>query len=77
MIDSIKSGMIDLSSGIWKNVSNSAKELIRKMIQVDPNMRPTPSEVLADKWFAKCQKKSIILQEVVERLNLRKIIRDN
>uniref|UniRef100_A0A1B6CU71 Ribosomal protein S6 kinase n=1 Tax=Clastoptera arizonana TaxID=38151 RepID=A0A1B6CU71_9HEMI len=42
---------LDLDSGNWSTVSSNAKELIRKMLHVDPHRRPTTSQVLQHPWI--------------------------
>jgi len=35
----------------WKAVSSNAKDFIRKCLQVDPNARPSATELLASSWM--------------------------
>jgi len=36
---------------IWREVSDEAKDLIRKLLCVDPKARPTATEVLSHPWI--------------------------
>lgn len=41
----------DLVSGNWGHVSSAAKDLVQKMLDLDPNKRLTASQVLAHPWI--------------------------
>ncbi|KAK7870291.1 hypothetical protein R5R35_001013 [Gryllus longicercus] len=47
----IGEGRIDLESGNWLSVSTEAKDLVQKMLHIDPNRRPTASQVLQHDWI--------------------------
>lgn len=51
IFDSILQGHIDFSSDPWPSISNSAKDLVKKMLQQDPKERLTASEVLSKLQF--------------------------
>lgn len=51
IFDAILEGEIDFASEPWPSISNSAKDLIRKMLTHDPKKRITPSEVLEHPWI--------------------------
>lgn len=53
LITQIKNAKYSFSSRVWKNVSNSAKNLIDKMLQKDPQKRVSIEEILAHGWL-KC-----------------------
>jgi len=36
---------------VWDNVSNPAKDLVRKLLVVDPNSRITGKEIMAHPWI--------------------------
>lgn len=42
---------LDLDSGNWMTVSSDAKDLVRKMLHVDPHRRPTASQILQHPWL--------------------------
>eukprot|EP00897_Mesotaenium_endlicherianum_P005845 jgi/Mesen1/5289/ME000263S04395 len=44
-------GRIDFYSRTWLSVSNGAKNLVRKLLVVDPELRCSASEILSDPWL--------------------------
>jgi len=46
IFDAILEGHIDFESQPWPNISNSAKDLVRKMLIPDPKKRITSAQVL-------------------------------
>ncbi|CAI5467070.1 unnamed protein product [Closterium sp. Yama58-4] len=46
-----QSGCLDLGDPVWRRVSWAAKDLVRKMLQVDPNQRLSSFEVLEHPWL--------------------------
>jgi calcium/calmodulin-dependent serine protein kinase len=49
--DSIVRGQLRLEGGEWSLVSGGAKELVRGMLQTDPNHRYTIHQVLSHPWI--------------------------
>lgn len=49
--EQIKKAKFRFNHASWKTVSQRATELIRKMLVVDPSLRPTIDEVLKDNWL--------------------------
>ena len=47
----IKAGAYDFPSPYWDNVSEDAKNCIRRMLTVDPSKRITMAQLLEDKWL--------------------------
>lgn len=47
----IGEGKIKLTEGNWDCVSDAAKDLVQKMLHVDPHRRLTAVEVLNSKWI--------------------------
>ena len=47
----IKSGKFDFSQKIWESVSQEAKNLITKLLDLDFDKRPTAEEAIKDPWF--------------------------
>ena len=47
----IGEGKFDLCGGNWNSVSESAKDLVRRMLDVEPSNRPTAVQVLAHAWM--------------------------
>mmetsp|Transcript_128559 Transcript_128559/g.222072 ORF Transcript_128559/g.222072 Transcript_128559/m.222072 type:complete len:333 (-) Transcript_128559:560-1558(-) len=48
---SITSGTYSFPSPYWDNISEDAKDLVRKMLVVDPMTRYTPEQALAHPWI--------------------------
>jgi len=48
----IRTGQYDFPDPEWKNVSQSAKDLIKNMLSVDPAKRLTIEQVMKNKWIA-------------------------
>ncbi len=72
LIESIKEGRFDLSSEVWSFVSQEAKNLIRILLDVNPEMRLSPSDALHHDWFQEYKYPTII-----ERRYSRLIIQSN
>ncbi|WOG85323.1 hypothetical protein DCAR_0104511 [Daucus carota subsp. sativus] len=51
IFDAILEGEIDFESEPWPSVSNSAKDLVRKMLTQDPRKRITSAQVLEHPWI--------------------------
>ncbi|XP_063235019.1 ribosomal protein S6 kinase 2 beta isoform X3 [Bacillus rossius redtenbacheri] len=51
ILQKIGEGRFDLERGNWANISCEAKDLVQKMLHVDPGQRPTASQVLQHDWI--------------------------
>lgn len=51
ILQRIGSGVVDMSSGNWRNVSFQAKDLVQKMLHADPKRRICIADVLAHIWI--------------------------
>lgn len=51
MFEKIKAGKFQFDEPYWSNVSEMAKDLIRKLLVVDPTKRLSIEEVLAHEWI--------------------------
>ncbi|CAN7019602.1 unnamed protein product [Brassica oleracea var. botrytis] len=51
IFNEVLEGELDLSSDPWPQVSESAKDLIRKMLERDPKKRLTAKQVLSHPWI--------------------------
>uniref|UniRef100_A0A7N0U635 non-specific serine/threonine protein kinase n=1 Tax=Kalanchoe fedtschenkoi TaxID=63787 RepID=A0A7N0U635_KALFE len=49
-------GQIDFKRDPWPNVSDSAKDLVRKMLEPDPKLRLSASQVLEHPWLTNAKK---------------------
>jgi len=57
IMKSVKSGKYSLESQEWENTSNEAKDLIRKLLVVDPNKRISAEEAFKHPWIEKFSSK--------------------
>lgn len=51
----IENGMFDFREKAWKNISEEAKDLIDRMLVIDPKKRLSAAEVLAHPWLCDCE----------------------
>ncbi|KAG8319122.1 hypothetical protein J6590_098081 [Homalodisca vitripennis] len=51
---SVCKGKLHLDTPLWECISENAKDLIRKMLTLDPNHRITIQDVLNHKWLRVC-----------------------
>lgn len=56
----ILKGHYDFSSPVWRDVSESAKNLISRMLERNPKKRITATEILEHDWIKKPQTKDVI-----------------
>uniref|UniRef100_A0A5B7AAA8 non-specific serine/threonine protein kinase n=1 Tax=Davidia involucrata TaxID=16924 RepID=A0A5B7AAA8_DAVIN len=59
IFDAILQGDIDFESQPWPSISNSAKDLVRKMLTQDPKKRITSAQVLEHPWIGEASDKPI------------------
>lgn len=50
IFDCVLKGEIDFESDPWPSISHGAKDLVRKMLTLDPKKRITPAKVLEHPW---------------------------
>lgn len=48
----IKEGILDFPSPYWDTISDSAKDLIKSLINIDPTKRLSSSEILKHPWLS-------------------------
>ncbi len=51
LFELIARGKVEFPSPYWDNISDQAKDLIRKLLTVDPKKRPNSDEILAHVWM--------------------------
>jgi len=51
LIKSIIEGKVEFDKEIWKNISDSAKDLVKKCLTVKPSKRITPAKALKHAWI--------------------------
>ena len=44
-------GNFDFDNKVWNNFSENAKDLLKKMLAVNPDERPSAAELLSHPWF--------------------------
>lgn len=49
----MKTGKFDFEKPVWKEISNSAKKFIRRLLEFDPEKRYSSEQALSDKWIQK------------------------
>ncbi|GJP50488.1 hypothetical protein CLOM_g9653 [Closterium sp. NIES-68] len=59
-----QSGCLDFAAPVWRRISWAAKDLVRKMLQVDPNQRLSSFEVLEHPWL---NQKAVRLRDIATR----------
>jgi len=52
----VLNGDFEFHSGVWDNVSDEAKDLINRLLTVDPKKRLTAKEALEHDWIKSCGK---------------------
>ncbi|KAL1123191.1 hypothetical protein AAG570_002278 [Ranatra chinensis] len=70
LYQSICAGRLHLDSPVWESVSEPARDLVRKMLHIDPNQRLTIQEVLNHKWLRDRDKgvSKVHLMDTVEEM---------
>lgn len=44
-------GKLEFTKSVWRGITESAKKLIRKLIERDPQKRISVAEAMEDLWF--------------------------
>lgn len=65
----IKEGIYDLEEDPWQSISEKAKDLVRKLLTVDPDQRISAKDALNHPWIKVEEEKPQTLQTVVNRMN--------
>uniref|UniRef100_T1IN87 Protein kinase domain-containing protein n=1 Tax=Strigamia maritima TaxID=126957 RepID=T1IN87_STRMM len=69
LYESICSGKINMNSKAWDAISDHARDLVRKMLVVDPDERITIEEALEHRWLRdrdRCAPKAHLMETVEE-----------
>ncbi len=53
LIEKIKKAEYDFNDPVWRGISNSAKDLVCRLLNPEPVKRATAHEALAHSWFSK------------------------
>jgi calcium-dependent protein kinase len=67
VFDQILAGDYNFDAPVWRNISSSAKDLIRKMMTVDPKQRITAAKALQHPWILS-EAPEHVLSDTVENL---------
>jgi len=51
ILNRIGEGSINLTGGSWDNISDTAKDLLRRMLHIDPSRRYSAAQVLQHNWL--------------------------
>ncbi|XP_062540823.1 ribosomal protein S6 kinase alpha-5 [Armigeres subalbatus] len=51
IMDKIRRGSFDLAASAWENVSEEAKDLVKRLLTVDPDRRITMEQLLVHEWL--------------------------
>ncbi|KAI9494901.1 kinase-like domain-containing protein [Zychaea mexicana] len=77
LIDEITNARYEFHERYWRNISQDAKDFIRRLLTLDPKARPTASEALNDKWMTGADATDIdILGTVRENFNPRRTLKN-
>lgn len=64
----IKEGKFDFYAEDWKDISDDAKDLIKRLLKQNPEDRMTAEEALQHPWITEKRPKSFISKSVLKRL---------
>ena len=59
LFDSIMHARYDFPSPWWDNVSDGAKSLVKKLLELDPKKRLTAEQTMADEWIVNAADKEL------------------
>lgn len=75
LIDTICSGIYSFPNQKWSIISAEAKDLIEKLLALDPEQRPSASQALSHKWFEDKAKTIATIKRHDLALNMRHLSR--
>jgi len=64
-IKKIKSAAYDMPSPYWDNVSDNAKDLVRRLLVVDPAGRITARKTLQHPWLKQASDKALGMEQLL------------
>ncbi|ETV96076.1 CAMK/CAMK1 protein kinase, variant [Aphanomyces invadans] len=68
LFQQVKKGAFEFHSPYWDNISEAAKDFIRLMLTVDPNVRPTAKTLLKLPWIAGANVGNVQLETALRQL---------
>lgn len=75
LIKAIVNGAYAFPEREWSCVSDDAKDVVRRMLEVDPKKRITPAEALEHRWFSVIQSTSALPNKQLGGFNARRKMR--
>jgi calcium-dependent protein kinase len=69
IVSSVRIGTYSLTGSEWKNISNDAKDLIKKMLTYDPSQRITAEAAINHPWIKKKVNEPVDLKNTTNALN--------
>lgn len=72
LITAIVNGRYEFPEREWNHVSNDAKDVVRRMLEVNPTKRITPSEALQHRWVLQSQSTSDLPNRNLKAFNARR-----
>lgn len=72
LIGAIVNGRYSFPAGEWDHVSQDAKDVVRRMLEVDPMKRITPGEALEHRWVAQSQSTCDLPNRKLKSFNARR-----
>lgn len=63
ILKKIQAGPLDFSHPVWRAVSPLAKDVIRSILVIDPEKRPSVDKVLAHRWFAEDEDEAQVAED--------------
>jgi len=55
----VKLGKYSFTDACWSNISDKAKDLINKLLTLDPDHRPSAEQALQHPWIQEMSKSSV------------------
>jgi serine/threonine protein kinase len=74
VMQKISKGKFSFKSKVWSIISKEAKELIEKMLTLNPDKRPSAREVLNHPWFIKDQSVKINTAQYLENMSRYEVV---
>jgi len=72
-LDLAKQGRVEFHKRYWSNISDDAKDFIKKMLHPDPKVRGTANEALKHPWFIEQNATDVdLLSDVISNFNARR-----
>merc|ERR1719482_1274387 len=71
LFDQILKGRYDFPSPWWDNISEDAKDLVKRMLTVDPKKRATAKDVLSHRWICGNAPTTVLNTDQLKKYNAR------